>query len=97
MGKSQKAWAMRRRARLIEELGGECVDCGTKKRLEVDHKFGTTWTQKKLGSDQRVSKFVKEAARGLIEIRCRSCNARKGRPSTRSIHAILIPFQGART
>ena len=36
MGQRQKDWARRARLRLIEQLGGVCVECGTDKKLEFD-------------------------------------------------------------
>jgi hypothetical protein len=68
------------RAALIAELGGECVDCGTKERLEFDHTAPREWDCKRPARWQRMRLYRREAAAGLIVLRCRSCNARKGKP-----------------
>ena len=78
MGREQKIWAVKRRLKLIQELGGECVQCGSISNLELDHIHGKDWVARELGSDQRVCLYIKEAAQGLIQVLCKSCNVKKG-------------------
>lgn len=37
MGNPQNEWAKRRRKRLLEEWGGECLFCGSKEKLQFAH------------------------------------------------------------
>jgi len=80
MGKASRAWAVRARAALVAKLGGQCVNCGSVLQLELDHIFKRDYVTRKLSSDQRIAHYRREAAAGLIEVRCKSCNCAKGRP-----------------
>lgn len=80
MGKRQREWARKERVRLIELLGGVCVDCGATDRLEFDHREPRTWVNKHHDPSARMSKIRAEIARGIIELRCPDCNKRKGKP-----------------
>jgi hypothetical protein len=68
------------RAALVCALGGRCVDCGTATRLEFDHTVPRTWSARRCSSWTRVRIYQREAAEGLLCLRCRTCNARKGKP-----------------
>lgn len=68
------------RQQLIEQLGGCCVECGSDRRLEFDHIFGTTWDHSKMSGYDRVRRYKAEADEGLIQLLCKRCNQRKGRP-----------------
>ncbi len=69
-----------RRAALVEKLGGKCVDCGKTDRLEFDHKKARTWVAAGLSHAQRIENYEKDAVAGNIVLRCRVCNAEKGKP-----------------
>lgn len=67
----------RRRARYVEEWGGECVDCGSTKNLQFDHadasskridvgKMMAGWSDKKVRAE--LNKCV---------LRCQPCHVRK--------------------
>lgn len=70
----------RRRAELIERLGGECLDCGANESLEFDHLETRTWIAAQKSRWSRIAHYEREAAEGLIELRCKSCNKKKGEP-----------------
>lgn len=72
----------KRRLALIEKLGGKCVDCGTAALavLEFDHLTPRTWKANRTGRMERIRRYEREAADGEIELRCRECNNRKGKP-----------------
>jgi 5-methylcytosine-specific restriction endonuclease McrA len=71
-------WAREARAALVEELGGVCAQCGATERLELDHIVGRDYAIDKLSSHCRIRRLRDEASRGLLQVLCRSCNARKG-------------------
>jgi len=84
MGWKQKHWAVNRRQRLVDELGGVCQKCGTtgtlKNPLQIDHINGRNWTVREIGSDQRVCRYLKEAKDHKLQVLCKSCNCKKGSP-----------------
>lgn len=87
----QREWANRKRAELIEELGGCCVDCGGTRRLEFDHIKPRTWVANKISRWARMTRYIREAAEGKIELRCRRCNNKKGRPKLPEV-SVEEPF-----
>lgn len=64
----------------MARLGGKCVDCGTTNRLEFDHIHGKDYDPRKMNRWTRMKRIEDEADQGLIELRCRSCNAKRGDP-----------------
>lgn len=79
MGKRQRRWAVKARLRLIERLGGVCVECGSKVDLEIDHPAGISYDASALESSQRVSRYRQEAKQGIVRLLCAACN-KKFRP-----------------
>jgi len=84
----------KRRNELIEKLGGRCVGvlrngktCGTQWRLEFDHLQPRTWEPRRLSRWARMARYWREADAGLIQLLCRSCNARKGHPARARVAA----------
>jgi len=71
-----------RREALIARLGGRCVEpgCGTSERLEFDHVQRRRWIAARTNRWTRIARYEREAAAGAIVLRCRSHNARKGKP-----------------
>jgi hypothetical protein len=65
------------RAKLIEEMGGVCSDCGAKEKLEFGHKSGRTWTARKLNRMQRLRMYRKDWLLGILQLECHGCNFRK--------------------
>ena len=68
----------RKRRKLLKILGGECVCCGSKKKLEFDHINGRSWEVTDIGSHRRICRYFKEAKKGKIQILCHECNVSKG-------------------
>jgi len=77
MGQRQKDWAKRVREKLLAELGGKCVVCGSAYRPEFDcieprgdahHKFDTS---------HRMSFYRKEHKAGNLQVLCQFHNAQK--------------------
>jgi hypothetical protein len=77
----------RGRALLEKELGGCCKGCGRKTRLEFHHLFPRAWSPSKTSRWVRLARYRREAAAGQVELRCRSCNARAGKPA----HYLPLP------
>jgi hypothetical protein len=76
MGREDRQRAKRRRAELIERLGGKCKDCGSTRNLEVDHPDGRNYDIRRMGSSWRTSQYLKEEREGVrLECRCKSCNS----------------------
>lgn len=73
--------ARRRRLETITLLGGKCVDCGEEDtdRLTFDHIYRTdrTWSVKILNRWQRQLLYRREAEKGRIALRCKSCHSQK--------------------
>jgi hypothetical protein len=65
---------------LIEELGGQCVDCGSTESLQFDHTVVRTWSARKTSRWVRIARYRREALAGVIALRCKVCNNSKGRP-----------------
>ena len=80
-----KVWRHNARRNLMTKLGGICVDCGEDdfEKLEFDHIVPLTDEQLSyrvnIGSNKRMVLYRKEAAEGLLEIRCVRCNRRKSK------------------
>lgn len=74
-------WCLRERARLIELLGGKCVECGSTEKLEFHHTHPRGWVASHLNRWQRLAEYKRDIARGHIELLCKACNCRSGKPS----------------
>lgn len=70
----------RRRDLLLDFLGGVCVKCGSKERLEIHHPFGRKWEPSKKGRATRIAIYWREAEAGLVQLLCSSCNKKAGCP-----------------
>lgn len=71
-------WAHFGRLKLVKDLGGECVFCGKKKTLELDHINGRTWNARDKSRWMRLVIHRREARAGLLQVLCRKCNKKKG-------------------
>lgn len=76
----QAEWRRKYRQRLVDELGGVCAKCGTDRKLEFHHARRRTWITRDLPIHSRLARYKHEIAEGVIELLCRSCNAKAGRP-----------------
>ena len=72
-----KKWTQQTRARLILELGGKCVSCGTGNDLQFDHINGRDWDLEKTSQWARLSRIKREMKQGNIQLLCGSCNRKK--------------------
>lgn len=72
------AYSLKWHRTLIEELGGCCVWCGKTTRLELDHIEGRTWKPSLVSWHRRIRRYRDEAAAGLLQVLCKTCNAVKG-------------------
>ena len=85
MPQDMKVWRKNARRKLMEQLGNKCVDCGEGEyeKLEFDHIVPLTDEQNEyrvnIGSNMRICLYRKEAAEGLLVVRCDRCNVRKSR------------------
>ena len=70
--------AYQRKWDLIQRLGGKCVTCGSRKRLEVDHINGRDWDITKKNAWIRVARYEKEEKEGKLQVLCKHCNTVKG-------------------
>jgi 5-methylcytosine-specific restriction endonuclease McrA len=86
--------AVQKRAELIQKLGGKCVECGSTEFLEIDHIHGKAYEASKLGSSDRIRRYMKEYEQGLLQVLCKSCNSAKGHPQPQPEFDITVeqPF-----
>ena len=59
-------------------LGGRCAVCGARRFaiLEIDHVDACTWDQKKLNTEARWYRYLREYREGIrLRLLCRTCNA----------------------
>ena len=81
--KANKRYYQNRRKRLLEKLGGVCVQCRREGRensedLEFDHKCSDrNWCMRKFGPFQRLKKIEQEAEQGRIQVLCGHHNGKK--------------------
>lgn len=68
----------RKRAELINSLGGRCEICRTTEKLEFDHiNDDRDWEARKVSRWVRIARYAREEDQGRIQLLCRSCNAKK--------------------
>ncbi len=70
----------RRWADLIEVLGDECEECGSKEDLQPDHLQPRDWKSREIWSDVRLRLLINEALEGKLQMLCGTCNRMKGTP-----------------
>ncbi len=76
---SRRALYERRKAALIEFLGGQCVNCGRKRKLTFDHISGhRDWDPRRVHSTKRLRIYTEEALNDLLQLLCVYCNSAKG-------------------
>lgn len=85
MGLRQKEWAARARQTIVAALGGQCIKCGSKRKLELDVIFQTSRDpaskhHRQWSSCRRVSFWRAEMAENNLQLLCTFCNSSKGRP-----------------
>lgn len=79
-------WARRMRWALIQLLGARCVECLTEydssdpSYLEFDHTAPRDWQPNRTSRWQRMRNYWRDWELGILCLRCRNCNARKGYP-----------------
>lgn len=63
--------------------GAYTTKCGARENLEIDHRYGTKFIQRKMNSVQRLERFAIEFVKWVggdkkceLRLACRSCNAR---------------------
>lgn len=95
MPQDMKIWRHNARQRLIAELGGKCVDCGSVENLTFDHVTPLTDEQAEwrawIGANARMVLYRKEAKEGLLRIRCQRCNTRKASEPKQTTMTFDIP------
>jgi hypothetical protein len=77
-----RAYRRQKRRELIQLLGGVCADCGGTKNLEPHHTGPRTWVSRNIWSNQRLRRYIEEAAAGLVELLCSDCNKINGKPAS---------------
>lgn len=77
MGVRQKEWAKKAKKKLMVELGGKCVECGTKRKLTFDCVIPTGHAHHKMSFDRRMSYYRAQAADCNLQILCKRHNDEK--------------------
>lgn len=76
---ARRLWRIQRanaiRTQLIEQLGGECAECGSTENLQINHIYQRSWKPRTLTHYRRILRYRQEAADGLVNLLCESCNA----------------------
>lgn len=93
-----KIWRRKARVKLLQQLGGKCVDCGEAdpKKLTFDHIVPLSNEQCehrcRIGANSRMVLYRKEAKENLIEIRCQSCNVKKSKLPKQGTLSFFTPL-----
>src|SRR5690606_32918172 len=77
--RSKKSYR-RRRAKLIEAMGGKCDYCGSVEKLEFHHLQRRTWVARNLSRWSRIARYWEEFEWGVLKLACAPCNKRLGQP-----------------
>jgi hypothetical protein len=77
MGKRQKAWAKRARARLMQQLIERCNQCGARYDLVFDCVKACGDEHHRMESSNRMSFYHRQHAAGNLQVLCRACNTAK--------------------
>lgn len=87
----QTAYYRRRMAELFKVVGEECVLCGSKEDLTIDHVDGIGWERNAVSSSARVARYWRELEAGVrLRTLCNSCNGRDGQKQ----RSALVPAEG---
>lgn len=54
--------------------------CGATSELTFDHINGRNWDIRRVHATKRMRIYTEEAAAGLLQLLCLSCNSSKGQP-----------------
>ena len=65
----------RRRAALINRMGGVCSKCGSRFRLEFNHQVERDWQPREVSRGRRMDLYERDFERGELDLLCRICNA----------------------
>ena len=79
MGARQRKWARKRRAEIIEILGGCCRVCRTDEKLELDCIISTGHCNRCREQSALVSFYNKMLKENNLQILCESCHSKKTR------------------
>lgn len=79
MSREHKAWARRARRKLLDFLGGACVDCGVTENLEFDciRPVGNKHGRK--DTSARMCFYHGQFYRDNLQILCNECHTKKSR------------------
>lgn len=78
MGARQKEWARRKRAALIEILGGACARCKCEHSLQLDCIIPQGDRHHRMEFSARVSFYWRQFRAGNLQVLCDRCNSLKG-------------------
>lgn len=90
MGKIQKQWAIRERARLIKELGGKCAKCGTIENLEFDCIIPQGDKHHRYDTSHRMSFYRQQFAVSNLQILCTKHNSEKADKEYQQVELIIL-------
>ena len=62
---------------MINFLGPYCRCCGSVEKLTLDHKIPKNWVSNLVSWTQRLARYKKDLAAGLLQVLCDECNRRK--------------------
>lgn len=87
MGLRQKEWARKTTARLREEMGGKCVNCGAVEDLQFDCKQAMGHEHHRIEYSHRMSFYRRQLALGNLQLLCGKCNGSKA-----AREEVQVPF-----
>ncbi len=84
-------WYHRRRAELVEQLGGRCDVCGSTAELQLDHPHGRDWPKLPAAYSRwrRLTLYLRDAAAGNLRLLCATHNHSDGARRKNAIWAKL--------
>lgn len=74
----RRAYYAKKKAELVQLLGGCCKKCGSIVDLTFDHINGRDWDIRAVHSTKRIAIYRREYEEGKLQLLCLSCNSAKG-------------------
>lgn len=92
----QFKWAHAKRKQMKAALGGCCVQCGSKRKLELDHVDfqARSWKASQVGFVRATTLYAQDLKANLLQLLCRRCHKAKSRQEQVWVHlSITVDYR----